>query len=134
MQLKGIFVMLRHEQWFITFLFLCIYIFDGEIRRIKGKYDGLVSSVALEAERVTTQSQARTYFKAPAHNLEENADEESLPVPKIKLVKDQGIVTLQTRSDASSSESDIEMDPLPPVPVVKKRVYEEIGKTFFLAF
>lgn len=94
--------------------------------RIKGKYDGLVSSVALEAERVTTQSQARTYFKAPAHNLEENADEESLPVPKIKLVKDQGIVTLQTRSDASSSESDIEMDSLPPVPVVKKRVYEEI--------
>lgn len=87
--------------------------------------------MALETERITSQSQARTYFNAPVHNFEEKADKELLSVPKTKVVKDQGVVTLQTEGDISSSENEIEMERLPTTAitaVVKKRVYEEIGE------
>jgi hypothetical protein len=66
------------------------------------------------------------YFKAPHHKAEVSKKEPS-SITKTKLVKDQGVVTLETSCDTSSSESEMEVEPLPPV-AVKKRVYEEIGK------
>ena len=79
------------------------------------------------------------YFKAPKHKVEV-LDKEQLPITKTKLTNDQGVVTLETSCDVSSSESDIEIEPLPSVAVkkieplpsvaLKKRVHEEIGKIF----
>ncbi len=66
------------------------------------------------------------YFKAPHHKAEVSEKEPS-PITKTKLVNDQGVVTLEATCDTSSSESEMEVEPLPPV-AVKKRVYEEIGK------
>lgn len=66
------------------------------------------------------------YFKAPHHKAEVSKKEPSA-ITKTKLVNDQGVVTLETSCDTSSSESEMEVEPLPPV-AVKKRVYEEIGK------
>ncbi|XP_046438503.1 exosome complex component RRP45-like isoform X2 [Daphnia pulex] len=97
---------------------------DDAAERAKGKYSGLVASVALETERITTQSQAEVYFKASHHKAEVSKKEPSA-ITKTKLVNDQGVVTLETSCDTSSSESEMEVEPLPPV-AVKKRVYEEI--------
>ena len=100
--------------------------------RAKGKYNGLVASVALETERITTQSQTEMFFKAPAQKMEVDAEKDSLPARKAKIVNDQGVVTLESNqmlgNDISSSESDIEMEKYVPPVVVKKRVHEEVGK------
>lgn len=100
--------------------------------RAKGNYTGLVSSVATEKERITTQCQPEVHFKAPPMSTEVTGNRAKLPVTKTELVNDQGVVSLMTNQskeglDSSSNESDVEMEPHVPSVAVKKRIHEEIG-------
>ncbi len=102
--------------------------------RAKGKYNGLVASVALETERITTQSQAEIFFKgSPDKNMEVETEKDAPLAKKLLILNDQGVVTLETSQtfgyNVSSGESDVEMDKSVPPPVVKKRIHEEIGRS-----
>lgn len=114
--------MFEHFKIITLFIFILVL-----ICRAKGKYTGLVSSVALEKERITTQSQAEIFFKTPAdHKIE--VETERLPVTKAAILNDNGVVSLESNND-DTSDSDVEMIQVPAV-VVKKRVHEEVGKNY----
>lgn len=102
------------------------------VRRAKGSYTGLVSSVALEKERITTQFQPEVPLQVQPSSVINKRGAENLQLTKSELINDNGVVTLMTINnenleEMSSSESDVETK-RPILPVVKKRVHEQIGK------
>lgn len=83
--------------------------------RAKGKYAGLVASVAHQTNSITTRSQSPVNFRAPEINVEMTSDSQELVGSKTELTDDQGVVTLQTiqsymASCSSDSEAEMEND------------------------
>lgn len=116
--------------------------------RAKGGYTGLVSCVALEAERITTQSQEEIQFQIPAEEeMEEETRTKELTATKSKLINENGVISLenvaiveddddddegidqQKVDEEMSAESEVEvLHHVPPVPPNQKKRIHEVGK------
>ena len=99
--------------------------------RAKGNYTGLVSCVAQECQRITTQSQAEVHLRftatAPDVPMETETTETTATT---QLLNDEGVVTLvstESQGDTSSSESEAEVVHLTPAPLTVKKIHE-VGK------
>jgi len=96
--------------------------------RAKGNYTGLVSCVAQECQRITTQSQAEVHLRftatAPDVPMETETTETTATT---QLLNDEGVVTLvstESQGDTSSSESEAEVVHLTPAPLTVKKIHE----------
>lgn len=103
-------------------------------RRAKGNYAGLVTCVAKERERITTQSQAEVHLRFTATAPDVDMEDETVPeeVVKSQLSNNQGVVTLipaenQKEMVSSESEDDVEViHHIPNASAISRTI--EVGK------